>query len=192
MAVLSSLNCNLEEIEMRQVKLKQLEEEITFGGKRKKMARSQGNKIHITVEKEYSRLLGNLGWAYMQLKDYKCAEKHYRKALSFESDKNKQCNLAVRLMHMNKLTKAKLLLQAISDNNGRIDETHVKSYERAHQILLEFESQQKSPSVKKRAFIDFPYEKRADFNDWRTNQGHKEASSQLKKAHETPCSSGFR
>ncbi|KAL7089540.1 hypothetical protein ACP275_13G191100 [Erythranthe tilingii] len=183
-----------EEIEMLQVKLKQLEEGIAFGGKRTKMARSQGKKIHITVEKEYSRLLGNLGWAYMQQKDYKYAEEQYRKALSFESDKNKQCNLAVCLMHMNKLTEAKLLLQATSDNNGRIDETHVKSYERAYQILLEFESQQKSPSVKKRAVTDFPHEKRADSNNWRTNQchqpnnmGQKEAYSQLKRPHETPC-----
>ncbi|KAK4440241.1 protein POLLENLESS 3 [Sesamum alatum] len=132
-----------EEIEMLQLKLKQVEEGIAFGGKRTKMARSQGKKIHITVEKEYSRLLGNLAWAYMQQKDFKSAEENYRKALSFESDKNKQCNLAVCLMHMNKLTEAKFLLQAIRDSgvNGHIDESHVKSYERASQMLVELESQ---------------------------------------------------
>ncbi|KAI3455922.1 hypothetical protein Pfo_012585 [Paulownia fortunei] len=132
-----------EEIEMLQLKLKQVEEGMAFGGKRTKMARSQGKKIQITVEKEYSRLLGNLAWAYMQQKDFKSAEEHYRKALSFESDKNKQCNLAVCLMHMNKLTEAKFLLQAIrvSSDNGRMDESHAKSYERASQMLVEFESQ---------------------------------------------------
>ncbi|GFP95948.1 protein pollenless 3 [Phtheirospermum japonicum] len=163
-----------EEIEMLRVKLKQVEEGMTFGGKRIKMARSQGKKVQITVEKEYSRLLGNLAWAYMQHKDFKLAEEHYRKALSFESDKNKQCNLAICLMHMNKLTEAKFLLQAIrvSSENGRcMDESFAKSYERAYQTLLEFESSSPLPLAVDRAnsnkaFTDFPYEKRAD-SDWR-------------------------
>lgn len=46
-----------EEIEMLQLKLKQVEEGIAFYGKRTKMARSQGKKIQITVEKEYSRFI---------------------------------------------------------------------------------------------------------------------------------------
>ncbi|KAK6150150.1 hypothetical protein DH2020_017675 [Rehmannia glutinosa] len=154
---------------------KQVEEGMAFGGKRTKMARSQGKKVQITVEKEYSR-----------------------KALSFESDKNKQCNLAICLMHLNKLTEAKFLLQAIRGENGHVDESHVKSYERASQMLAEFESQRvlnkpmsqtelknesgiargccdaNSPlplcanKTNGKAFTEFPYEKRADF-DWRRN-----------------------
>lgn len=46
-----------EEIEMLRLKLKQVEEGMAFGGKRTKMARSQGKKVHIGVEKEYSRLV---------------------------------------------------------------------------------------------------------------------------------------
>ncbi|KAL0305412.1 UNVERIFIED_CONTAM: putative 3-hydroxyisobutyrate dehydrogenase, mitochondrial [Sesamum radiatum] len=105
-----------EEIEMLQLKLKQVEEGIAFGGKRTKMARSQGKKIHITVEKEYSRLLGNLAWAYMQQKDFKSAEENYRSQISAPSNKD-------------------------SCDKGHIDESHVKSYERASQMLVELESQ---------------------------------------------------
>lgn len=130
-----------EEIELLQHKLKQVEEGMAFSGKKTKMARSQGKKIQITVQKEYSRLLGNLAWAYMQHDDFKPAEENYRKALSFEADKNKQCNLAVCLMHMNKLTEAKFLLQTIPSANGAVDESYAKSYERASEILAEFESQ---------------------------------------------------
>ncbi|KAL3833725.1 hypothetical protein ACJIZ3_008461 [Penstemon smallii] len=191
-----------EEIEILRIKVKQVEEGIAFGGKRTKMARSQGKKIHISVEREYSRLLGNLAWAYMQQKDFKSAEENYRKALSFESDKNKQCNLAICLMQMNKLTEAKLLLQAIrvSSVNGCIDEPYANSYERAFQMLVELESQrdlkptferdsgfcfQASPlpggsKMEKRAFTEFPYEKRSDF-DWRH---HK------KSAYGSPFCSG--
>lgn len=46
-----------EQIEMLQVKLNHIEEGIGFGGKRTKVARSQGKKIQITIEQEYSRLL---------------------------------------------------------------------------------------------------------------------------------------
>ncbi|KAH6793133.1 Tetratricopeptide repeat superfamily protein [Perilla frutescens var. hirtella] len=137
-----------EEVELLQHKLKQVEEGMAFAGRKTKMARSQGKKIQITVQKEYSRLLGNLAWAYMQQNDFKSAEEYYRKALSFEPDKNKQCNLAVCLMHMNKLTEAKFLLQAISSGNGAVDDSYAKSYERASEILAEFESQHVHKPIK--------------------------------------------
>ncbi|CAF2030850.1 unnamed protein product [Brassica oleracea] len=38
-----------------------------FNGKPMKTARSHGKKFRVTVEKETCRILGNLGWAYMQL-----------------------------------------------------------------------------------------------------------------------------
>lgn len=44
-----------EEIEMLQHKLKKIEDGVTFVGRRTKQARSQGKKIHITVEQEISR-----------------------------------------------------------------------------------------------------------------------------------------
>ncbi|GAB2301440.1 hypothetical protein Dimus_035463 [Dionaea muscipula] len=106
------------------------------------MARSQGKKVHITVEQEYARLLGNLAWAYLQQNNYEFAEEYYRKALSIELDRNKQCNLAVCLLHMNKVMEAKLVLHAIKSSVGDrpLDESCTKSFERASQLLAEVES----------------------------------------------------
>ncbi|CAA2934430.1 POLLENLESS 3-like [Olea europaea subsp. europaea] len=131
-----------EEIEIFQLKLKQLEEGIAFGGKKTKIARYKRKKIQITIEKD---LLGNLAWAYMQQGDFKSAEehKHYRRGLSFKPDKNKQCNLSVCLMHTNKLTADKFLLQnvRVPSENEHVDESYAKSFKRATKMLTELESQ---------------------------------------------------
>ncbi|GAA0171098.1 hypothetical protein LIER_25213 [Lithospermum erythrorhizon] len=131
-----------EEIEMLQLKLKHIEEGMAYGGKQTRIARSQGRKVQISIEKEYSRLLGNLAWVFMQQKDYKSAEESYRKALSLEPDKNKQCNLAICLIHMNKIAEARFLLRTVqfSADNGA-DESYAKSFERAVQMIDEIESQ---------------------------------------------------
>lgn len=67
----------------------------------------------------------------------------FRKALSIEPDRNKQCNLAVCLMCMNRLTEAKFLLQVIraSVPEGQMDESYAKSFERASNMLAEKENQ---------------------------------------------------
>ncbi|XP_041006365.1 protein POLLENLESS 3-like [Juglans microcarpa x Juglans regia] len=132
-----------EEIQMLQLKLKRIEDGIAFGGRRTKTARSQGKKVQITIEQEVSRILGNLAWAYLQQSNYKAAEEHYRKALSLEPDKNKQCNLAICLMHMNKIAEAASLLHdvRVSSGNRQMDESYAKSYERALQMLTDLESQ---------------------------------------------------
>ncbi|KAI8568523.1 hypothetical protein RHMOL_Rhmol02G0207300 [Rhododendron molle] len=131
-----------DQIEMLQHKVKAIEEGMAFGGKRSKSARSQGKKIQITIEQEYSRLLGNLAWAYLQQNNFKSAEELYRKALSFEADKNKQCNLAICLMHMDRIIEARLLLQTTraSPIDGQSDGSYLKSYARATQVLTELES----------------------------------------------------
>ncbi|XP_060174540.1 protein POLLENLESS 3-like [Lycium barbarum] len=130
-----------EEIEVLELKLKNVEEGIAFGGKKTKIARSQGKKVQITIEKEYSRLLGNLAWSHMQLKNYNLAEEYYRKALSLEPDKNKQSNLAICLMHLNKITEARFLIQSIKASDRRqMDDSCTKSFERATQMLAELES----------------------------------------------------
>ncbi|CDP12570.1 unnamed protein product [Coffea canephora] len=132
-----------EEIQLLEHKIKNIEDGIAFDGKRTKMARSQGKKIHVTIEKEYSRLLGNLAWAQLQLEDYKSAEESYRKALSLEPDKNKQCNLAICLIYLNKTAEAKFLLQSVRAScvNEQMDESYGKSFERATQILEDLEKQ---------------------------------------------------
>ncbi|KAK2994118.1 hypothetical protein RJ640_003641 [Escallonia rubra] len=132
-----------EQIEMLELRLKHIEEGIAFGRKKTKAARSQGKKVQITIEQEYLRLLGNLAWAYMQQNNFKSAEEFYRKALSLQQDKNKQCNLAICLMHMNRMTEARFLLQTIkaSSGDGHMDESFAKSFERAMLTLAELECQ---------------------------------------------------
>ncbi|KAJ6950910.1 hypothetical protein NC651_004551 [Populus alba x Populus x berolinensis] len=131
-----------EEIEMLQRKLKNIEEGIAFSGKKTKTARSQGRKIQITVEQERSRILGNLAWAYLQHHDYGLAEQYYRKGIALEPDQNKQCNLAICLMHMNRIPEAKSLLLTVKASSGSkpMDDSYAKSFERACQILTELES----------------------------------------------------
>ncbi|XP_062095966.1 uncharacterized protein LOC133801721 [Humulus lupulus] len=132
-----------EEIEMLQIKLNRLEEGSAFGGRRTKTARSQGKKVHITVEQEKSRILGNLAWAYLQQNNYITAEEYYRRALSLEQDMNKQCNLAICLMHMNRMQEAKSLLHAVRALSGKnpMDESYAKSFDRAYETLTELEKE---------------------------------------------------
>ena len=70
-----------------------------------------------------------------------------------EPDKNKECNLAICLMHMNRLAEAKSLLHAVKASSGRnvMDESYSKSFERACEILNELEAQSASePGLKER------------------------------------------
>ncbi|KAE8708749.1 Protein SULFUR DEFICIENCY-INDUCED 1 [Hibiscus syriacus] len=64
-----------------------------FNGKPTKTARSHGKKFQVTIKQEMSRLLGNLGWAYMQQENYLAAEAVYLKAQIIDPDVNKACNL---------------------------------------------------------------------------------------------------
>ncbi|KAJ4975715.1 hypothetical protein NE237_000821 [Protea cynaroides] len=132
-----------EQIQLLQHKLKLVEEGSAFGGKRTKIARSQGRKLHVTIDQERSRLLGNLAWAYMQQNNYQTAEEIYWKALSIEPDKNKHCNLAVCLMHRGQIEEAKSLLQEIapSTKEREVGDSYIKSFDRACEILAELESQ---------------------------------------------------
>ncbi|KAF5180976.1 Pollenless 3-like [Thalictrum thalictroides] len=131
-----------EHIELLHHKLRLIDEGVAFGGKKTKRARSQGKKFHVSIEQERSRLLGNLGWAYMQRNDYKTAEEIYRKALSIEPDKNKQCNLAICLMNRGQIMEAKSLLQTVtpSSTDRELADPFIKSFDRAYEMLTELES----------------------------------------------------
>ncbi|KAL4569831.1 hypothetical protein LXL04_025475 [Taraxacum kok-saghyz] len=131
-----------EQRQLLELRLKQIENESIQKMNRTSIARYQGKKIEITMGQEYSRLLGNLAWTYLQQDKYKQAEEIYRKALSLEPDKNKQCNLAICLMYTNQMTEAKFLLNSVRDSaRGRqMDESYAKSYERGVQVMNELES----------------------------------------------------
>lgn len=111
----------------------------------------------------------------------------------FDFDKNKQCNLALCLMHVNKLTEAKFLLRAVKDSfNGCIDESHAKSYERASEMLADLESHHTLKPVSwSESNNKVPYERRAEF-DWRRNHsqlndvGCEVAHNARKRSYESP------
>lgn len=63
---------------MLELRVKYIEDAVTQNLNKTRLARSQGKKIQITMGQEYSRLLGNLAWAYLQQDKYKLAEEIYR------------------------------------------------------------------------------------------------------------------
>ncbi|XP_024520174.1 protein POLLENLESS 3-LIKE 1 isoform X2 [Selaginella moellendorffii] len=134
-----------DQIALLKHKLQLIYAGLAFNGKRTKTARSQGKKFQVSIEQEATRLLGNLGWAYMQQSDFIAAEAVYRKALSMEPDNNKMCNLGICLMKQGRVDEAKVLLKSVmpasSDARWGAD-SHLKSYERAQEMLAEMEQGQ--------------------------------------------------
>eukprot|EP01018_Ginkgo_biloba_P019296 Gb_18147 [translate_table: standard] len=133
-----------DQIALLKHKLNLIHQGMAFNGKRTKTARSQGKKFQVSIEQEATRLLGNLGWAYMQQNNYIAAEAVYRKALTIEPDNNKMCNLGICLMKQGRVAEAKAMLQCVkpasADGPWGLD-SHLKSYERAQEMLKELESQ---------------------------------------------------
>lgn len=67
----------------------------------------------------------------------------YRKALSIEPDNNKVCNLGICLMKQGRLEEAKAMLQSVTpacNDNRWASDSHLKSYERAQEMLQELEA----------------------------------------------------
>ncbi|GLJ24574.1 hypothetical protein SUGI_0469540 [Cryptomeria japonica] len=138
-----------DQIGLLKHKLNLIHQGMAFNGKRTKTARSQGKKFQVSIEQETTRLLGNLGWAYMQQNNYVAAEAVYRKALSIEPDNNKMCNLGICLMKQGRIVEAKAMLRCVkpasSEGPWGLD-SHLKSYERAQEMLKELELQSQSNS----------------------------------------------
>lgn len=99
-----------EQIELLKQKLRMICEGEAFNGKPTKTARSHGRKFQVTVKQETSRILGNLGWAYLQLKKFAVAEAVYRKAQEIDPDANKACNLCLCLVKQGRYAEAKAVL----------------------------------------------------------------------------------
>ena len=84
-------------------------------------------------------LQGNLGWAYMQLRDYTSAETVYRKAQAIEPDANKACNLCSCLIKQGKLGEARSILfhDVLEKKEGFDDDLRLKV--RVQELLSELE-----------------------------------------------------
>ncbi|KAL2556976.1 Protein SULFUR DEFICIENCY-INDUCED 1 [Forsythia ovata] len=109
-----------------------------FNGKPTKTARSHGKKFQVSVKQETSRILGNLGWAYMQKGNYMAAEVVYRKAQMIDPDSNKACNLCYCLIKQGRYDEAHSVLWDVLQHKlpGSDD---LKSRNRAEELLLELQ-----------------------------------------------------
>ncbi|XP_021274329.1 protein SULFUR DEFICIENCY-INDUCED 1 isoform X2 [Herrania umbratica] len=112
-----------------------------FNGKPTKTARSHGKKFQVSVKQETSRLLGNLGWAYMQKPNYLTAEVVYRKAQMIDPDANKACNLGLCLIKQGRYDDARSVLGEIL--RGQIPGSEdIRTRSRAERLLVELEAVQ--------------------------------------------------
>ncbi|KAK9140460.1 hypothetical protein Scep_010141 [Stephania cephalantha] len=102
-----------EQIELLKHKLRMIYQGEAFNGRPTKTARSHGKKFQVSVKQETSRILGNLGWAYMQKTNYAAAEVVYRKAQVIDPDANKACNLALCLMKQARYGEAQAILRDV-------------------------------------------------------------------------------
>lgn len=79
---------------------------------------------------------GNLGWAYMQQRNYEAAEIVYRKAQMIEPDANKACNLALCLIKQARYTEARSVLEEILQGK-LLGSDEPKSRNRAFELMKE-------------------------------------------------------
>lgn len=130
-----------EQIELIKRKLRLIYQGEAFNGKPTKTARSHGKKFQVSVKQETSRLLGNLGWAYMQKSNFIAAEVVYQKAQMIDPDANKACNLALCLIKQARYDEARSVLLDVSQ--GRLPGSgDVKSRSRAEELLMEVKSRE--------------------------------------------------
>ncbi|KAG5252183.1 protein SULFUR DEFICIENCY-INDUCED [Salix suchowensis] len=130
-----------EQIEMIKRKLRSIYQGEAFNGKPTKTARSHGKKLQVSVKQETSRLLGNLGWAYMQKTNFIAAEVVYKKAQMVDPDANKACNLAICLIKQARYDEAHSTLLDVTQ--GRVPGSgDAKARSRAEKLLMEVSSRE--------------------------------------------------
>ncbi|OMO61299.1 Tetratricopeptide TPR-1 [Corchorus capsularis] len=130
-----------EQIDLLKRKLRLIYQGEIFNGKPTKTARSHGKKFQVSVKQETSRLLGNLGWAYMQKLNYLTAEVVYRKAQMIDPDANKANNLGLCLVKQGRYDDAAGVLRDVL--HGRIPGSEdIRARNRAQELLMELKAVQ--------------------------------------------------
>ncbi|KAI4354418.1 hypothetical protein L6164_003280 [Bauhinia variegata] len=133
-----------DQIELLKRKLRLIYQGEAFNGKPTKTARSHGKKFQVSIKQESSRLLGNLGWAYMQKTNYMMAEVVYKKAQMIDPDANKACNLGLCLIKQARYEDAKSILEDVLQ--GKLPVSHdIKSRKRAEELLKELKPKMAQP-----------------------------------------------
>ncbi|XVF81152.1 hypothetical protein PTKIN_Ptkin15bG0133900 [Pterospermum kingtungense] len=130
-----------EQIDLIKRKLRLIYQGEIFNGKPTKTARSHGKKFQVSVKQETSRLLGNLGWAYMQKSNYLTAEVVYRKAQMIDPDANKACNLGLCLIKQGRDEDARSVLVDILQGKMPGSED-IRTRKRAEELLMELKVMQ--------------------------------------------------
>lgn len=137
-----------EQIELLKRKLRLIYQGEAFNGRPTKTARSHGKKFQVSIKQETARLLGNLGWAYMQKTNYMMAEVVFKKAQMIDADANKACNLVLCLIKQSRYEEASLILDDVL--LGKIPGSDdIKTIKRAEELLAELNSKLPQPQ-----FID--------------------------------------
>ncbi|KAL6968054.1 Protein SULFUR DEFICIENCY-INDUCED 1 [Sarracenia purpurea var. burkii] len=142
-----------EQIALLKQKLRMIYQGEAFNGKPTKTARSHGKKFQVSVKQETSRLLGNLGWAYMQKTNYIAAEVVYKKAQMIDPDTNKACNLALCLIKQARYEEARSVLDHVLQGQ-LLGSGDPKSRNRAEELLSELESRQPPPLLTGLGLVD--------------------------------------
>lgn len=130
-----------EQIALLKQKLRMIYRGEAFNGKPTKTARSHGKKFQVSVRQETARILGNLGWAYMQKSNFMAAEVVYKKAQMIDPDANKACNLGLCLIKQARYNEACSVLEHVV--NGVIPGSEdIRARNRARELLMETDSWQ--------------------------------------------------
>ncbi|KAM7521795.1 hypothetical protein LguiA_011697 [Lonicera macranthoides] len=133
-----------EQIVLLKQKLRSIYRGEAFNGKPTKTARSHGKKFQVSIRQETSRILGNLGWAYMQKTNYMAAEVVYQKAQMIDPDANKACNLGFCLMKQARYDEARSVLEDVLQ--GKIPGADdIRPRNRAEELLMELDCQKLPP-----------------------------------------------
>ncbi|AES79195.2 male sterility MS5 family protein [Medicago truncatula] len=133
-----------EQIELLKRKLRLIYQGEAFNGRTTKTARSHGKKFQVSIKQETARLLGNLGWAYMQKTNYMMAEVVFKKAQMIDADANKALNLALCLMRQSRYEEAYLILEQVLQ--GKLPGSdEIKSRNRAEELLVELSANLPQP-----------------------------------------------
>ncbi|KAK1412651.1 hypothetical protein QVD17_34072 [Tagetes erecta] len=130
-----------EQIVLLKQKLRMIYRGEAFNGKPTKTARSHGKKFQVSVRQETSRILGNLGWAYMQKTNFMAAEVVYKKAQMIDPDANKANNLGLCLIKQARYDEARSVLQHVV--TGEIPGSDdIRARNKAQELLMETETWQ--------------------------------------------------
>lgn len=81
---------------------------------------------------------GNLGWAYLQLKNFPAAEAVYRKAQEIDPDANKACNLCLCLVKQGRYKEANTVLLEVMEGK-LLGSNDPKLLNRTNELVQELE-----------------------------------------------------